>query len=305
MKLLDSILLFKGGFMEIEYVREFVVLAEIGNFLEAAEQLFISQSSLSRHLKKLETDLGAPLFDRTTRKVTLNQYGKLFLPYAKEMTKLHYQFTAAFYNQLNGAHGYVKVGSIPVMTSYGITNFISRFLQENPNFTLDVIEADSKDLIKMLRSNQCDFAFIRDWYDAESEFNKLTFTTDSLAALVPITHPLAKCDTIQIEQLAGEPLLLLTKDSFMYNLCVNECKKAGFDPRIIFTTRRAENLVDLVSKGMGITLLMKKPIKHLLNENFTIIDVEPRIQTAISFAYPKNTQMTTSAMHFLNLLTTI
>ena len=55
--------------MELSYIREFVVLAETGNYLEAADALFIAQSSLSRHIKSIELDLGSPLFDRTTRKV--------------------------------------------------------------------------------------------------------------------------------------------------------------------------------------------------------------------------------------------
>ena len=54
--------------MELSYIREFVVLAETGNYLEAADALFIAQSSLSRHIKSIELDLGSPLFDRTTRK---------------------------------------------------------------------------------------------------------------------------------------------------------------------------------------------------------------------------------------------
>ena len=64
--------------MELSYIREFVVLAETGNYLEAADTLFIAQSSLSRHIKSIEMDLGAPLFDRTTRKVSLNGFGQAF-----------------------------------------------------------------------------------------------------------------------------------------------------------------------------------------------------------------------------------
>ena len=65
--------------MELSYIREFVVLAETGNYLEAADALFIAQSSLSRHIKSIELDLGSPLFDRTTRKVVLNGFGQAFL----------------------------------------------------------------------------------------------------------------------------------------------------------------------------------------------------------------------------------
>lgn len=60
--------------MEIDYIREFVTLADVGNYMEAADILFISQSTLSRHIKSIEEDLGAPLFDRTTRKVVINEF---------------------------------------------------------------------------------------------------------------------------------------------------------------------------------------------------------------------------------------
>ena len=58
--------------MELKYIREFVSLAETSNYFETAERLFITTSSLSRHIKALEEELGMPLFDRTTRKVVLN-----------------------------------------------------------------------------------------------------------------------------------------------------------------------------------------------------------------------------------------
>ena len=78
--------------MELSYIREFVVLAETGNYLEAADALFIAQSSLSRHIKSIELDLGSPLFDRTTRKVVLNGFGQAFLPYAKKMVEIQEEY---------------------------------------------------------------------------------------------------------------------------------------------------------------------------------------------------------------------
>ena len=82
--------------MEIEYIKEFVVLAETENYLEAAESLFISQSTLSKHIKIIEKELDVQLFDRTTRKVHLNKYGKMFLKYAKEISHLQYLYKTAF-----------------------------------------------------------------------------------------------------------------------------------------------------------------------------------------------------------------
>ncbi|NLV98177.1 MAG: LysR family transcriptional regulator [Clostridiaceae bacterium] len=290
--------------MTIDYIREFVVLAEIENFMEAADRLSISQSSLTRHIKSIENDLGTQLFDRTTRKVTLNHFGRLFLRYAKEISRIHYECETAFYNELQGVHGNVRVGSIPIMIPYKITNVLARFQRENAAFFLDVVEADSLELIKMLRSGQCDFAFIRQSDDSDNEFNKLPYASDTLVALVPESHFLAKKEVIQISQLNHESLLLLAKDTFMYSLCVGECRKAGFEPHVTFSGHRADNILDLVSEGMGIALLMKKASSSLIKPGIAVINIEPPIRSVISLAYPKHVTMSEPAKHFLNLVKT-
>lgn len=288
--------------LELDYIREFVTLAETGNFQEAADLLFIAQSSLSRHIKNLEDSLGVSLFDRTTRKVSLNRYGKLLLPYAKEMLRVQYDMTTAFANERHEIQGTVSVGSIPMMKSYHITDVIARFQKENKSFAMDIIEADSIQLIEMLRSEKCDFAFIRETDDSDNEFNKLPFSEDQLSLIVHRDHPLAARESVSIDQLRGEPLLLIGKDSTMYKLCTDICHAAGFEPRIVFTGRRADNIIDLVSKEMGVALLMKKPASTLINDGVRMIRITPAVTTTISLAYHKTHKMNSAALHFLDLV---
>lgn len=286
--------------MEINYIREFVMLAEVGNYLETADKLFIAQSSLSRHIKALEEELGAPLFDRTTRKVTLNHFGKLFLPYAKEISRIQYEYTTAFYNETKSVRGEVTVGSIPSMAQYHITDVLVRFQKENRSFVLNMIEGDSLQLIDLLRKEECDFAFLRETDDTTNEFNKLPFTTDHLAAICPVGHPLAGLPAVSFAQLKSVPLLVIGKDTFMYSLCVSECHKAGFEPEIVFTGKRADNIIDLVAKGMGIALLMRKPAQYMVNDQIAIVDILPKVTTTISLAFGRSQQMSTAATHFYN-----
>ena len=70
---------------KLNHVKEFIALTKTENYLEAAENLFTSQSSLSKHIKSLEAELGTTLFDRTTRQVKLNEAGKVFLKYAQQL----------------------------------------------------------------------------------------------------------------------------------------------------------------------------------------------------------------------------
>lgn len=288
--------------MEINYIKEFVILAETENFLEAADSLFISQSSLSKHIKCLETELGVPLFDRTTRRVKLNKYGHTFLEYAKQIANLQYHYTTALYNKTAHIKENINIGSIPIMASYNITDIIMKFIQENKKFSVNLIEGESFQLKDMLRQNKCELAFIRDINDFDNEFIHIPYTTDTLVAVLPEYHPLSNETHLQLEQLKDENFLLLQPGSVLYKICLQACEEAGFTPNISFTGKRAENIVDLVEKGLGVSLLMKKPIQYLSDSKVSIIDIKPEIISQVNIYYNKNITLSTAAKHFIDCI---
>lgn len=290
--------------MDIDYICEFVTLAETCNYMEAADQLFISQSALSRHIKALEENLGIQLFDRTTRKVSLSPLGRVFLPYAKQIVSIRSEYQAKISNALHTEHGNIRIGTIPSVAQYGITDMIARFHEANPSYSVDIMEADSTELVKMLRSGQCNLAFLREDEQTDSEFNTIHYTSDSLSAFMRHDHPFASRKYIRIEQLQNQPLMLISRESMMYNLCVKACQKAGFTPNVVFTGRRAANMLELVRKGMGIALLTERPIQHLLTDDLAVVDIEPRIITNINLAYPKDRPLSFGARWFVDRLNT-
>ena len=287
--------------MDIDYIHEFVVLAGTGNYMEAADRLFLTQSPLTRHIQKLEADLGVTLFDRTTRRIELNQYGRLFLPYAEQIALLQKDYTTAFCNELNRERGTIRIGAIPVMAQYHITDILARFQQENRNYMLDIQEADSLQLIQMLREERIDFAVIRESDDASSSFRKIPITQDTLAALMPKNHPLAGSEHIELKQLYRDSFLLLGRDTFMYSLCVRECRTAGFEPHIAFTSNRVDNIIGLVSKGMGVGLLTKRPVMSANHSDIAVVDVLPAITTTISLAYLPDKKLTAPQQQLVRL----
>lgn len=278
--------------MDIDYIHEFVVLADTGNYMEAADKLFLTQSSLTRHIQKLEADLGVLLFDRSTRHIELNKYGNLFMPYARQISQLQKEYSTTFCNELNRERGTIRIGAIPVMAQYQITDILARFQQENRNFMLDIQEADSLKLIQMLRDEEIDFAVICESDDASSAFCKIPITQDTLAALMPAGHPLAVKDHIELKQLYRDSFLLLGRDTFMYSLCVRECRSAGFEPHIAFTSNRVDNIIGLVSKGMGVGLLTKRPVMSANHSEIAVVDILPAITTTISLAYLPGKKLT-------------
>ncbi len=285
--------------MEINHLREFVTLAETGNFLEAADQLYSSQSTLSKHIKIIEKELGVQVFNRTTRKVGISKYGQLLLPFAKQIIDLQDQYTAVLRSSLETDQAILTIGSIAGLAQYKITDVLVSFKKSHPQSTLNIIQASSKDLKEMLQQRKCELAFIRDIEDEADEFVKIPYVTDTIVAVLPITHPLAGQKTIPLRMLADENFVLTIEQTIPYKLSIKACELSGFEPRVVYTDHEVEDLVDLVIKGMGVSLLLKQLVLYFSNPEIAIVDVSPSVTTQICLCYPKGVKLSGAAKHFM------
>ena len=159
--------------MEINNLKEFVVLAKTGNFMEAADILYVSQSTLSKHIKSIETELGVLLFDRTTRKVRISKYGELLLPYAKQIIELQDHYIANLQSSLDNDRDSLPVSSIPALAQYNIIDIFVDFKKSRPQSTLNVIQAGPDELKEMLRQKKCELAFIRFTDEVDDDIVKI------------------------------------------------------------------------------------------------------------------------------------
>lgn len=288
--------------MDIALCKEFVVLSELGNFSKAADALYISQSSLSKHMKTLEREFGCELLKRTPHGVAPNEYGATFLHYARQIAQLHHQCTSALDNQRQQNQHVIDIGSISVTTSYNITELILEFKRTNRNYSVNLIEGEPDELKNLLRSNRVELAFVREEGEDNDEFARIPYTSDTVAAILPRYHPLALNRCLSFEDLRNEEFLLLQPGSLLYSSVLNECRNAGFTPRISYTGQHADSIINLVEKGMGISLLMKRPLAYLENPKIAIVDIEPEITMNISLYYLKGTALSDAAKRFIDMV---
>ena len=265
--------------MDINYFREFLMLAETNNYLEAADYLYVSQSTLTRHIQSLEAELNTQLFNRSTRRVELNSHGKLFMPYARQIVQIQNEYTNALANHKKMIDSKLTVGTVPFMVQYNVTNLFVRFRSHFPSVYLEVNEEDSFTLKNMLRRNQLDCAIAWDSEnpEIESDFKMIPYTEDTLVAVIPNTHSLAKHDSIRLEDLRTESLLLTSEKSAMYECAVNACSEAGFVPRIGYTGNQLDNLVHVAGSGLGIALLMRKVAEKAADDSVKIVPIDTDI----------------------------
>ena len=304
--------------MNTEYIHEFVVLAETKNFWEASERLFMNQSTLSKHIKALENELGIPLFNRTTRRVELTNYGRTFLPYAKTISDSEYEGLTAINRLQNIENGLLTLGTIPSMPQYQVTMLLAQFQSKYPDTTVRVTEDDPVNLLKYLENKSCEIIFTRETKsDFENNFLnntqiiRIPYIKDRLVALLPKKHPLAKEETLTLQQLKDENFCLIKEGSLMYEIGLDACRRAGFIPNIIFTSHRIDSILDMVSNQDCVGLLMDKhldkpsnaPDSMLDDAPWTYVPIVPEVNSQMSICYDNTIPLSKTAQLFVDFCT--
>ena len=283
--------------MKINYLSEFLALAHHKNYSEAADELYISQSTLSKHIMALEKELGFSLFDRTTRTIELTRYGKEFEIYAKQIVDIYYLSILSIKDNIKNRNDILKIASIPVMPHYEITKLVVLFKKAYPNINYNITEQDSTNISNLLRKKQIELAFTR-IKDADPSLECMTYNIDELVLVVPLNHRFANNNTIHVSMLKEEDFLLLHENTSIYDLSIETCKKANFMPKTVYTGHRIENILDMIERGVGISLLMKKHVEYYSNYKVKIVALHPLTTSNISLCKLRYTTLSSNGEQF-------
>ncbi|NTV90346.1 MAG: LysR family transcriptional regulator [Clostridiales bacterium] len=262
----------------------------------------ISQSSLSKHINTLEKELGIKLFDRTSRKVALSEAGEKILPFTKQVCEIRNSINSITeeYSQRNRKE--LVIASIPVMAQYDITGVITRFQKEYPEISLLVSEHEQSEISALLEAGECELAFVRKTPEEDKLFDYAPLCIDRLVAVLPLTHGLSGKKSLQLLQLKEEEFLFLDKKTSLYKTCFDLCSRSGFIPKVKYTGHRPENIIDLVSKGMGVSLLMKRHVDYYKNDGIVCLEIKPTIDSLICLAKTKDHSLSSKARIFWNYI---
>jgi DNA-binding transcriptional LysR family regulator len=137
--------------MKIEQVQYFLLIVEKGSFLSAAEKLFISQSSLSKQINALETELGCQLFDRSKRKISITEAGETFLKHAVELVDI-YKTIWSELDEYRVKTDSFSIVAIPVIAQYGIAGYIAQFKSMYPNLRFALEEREGASILPALKA---------------------------------------------------------------------------------------------------------------------------------------------------------
>lgn len=289
--------------MELEYLKEFLVMAKRRDMAEAADELYVSHSAVSRHMRRLEEDMGVELFDRTSRTMQLNAYGEIFQKYAQELLAVEHRCKRELLAELEKRGNVLRLAALFGIAYYKICHIFNLFQQRHPECQLFIYEADTKENFLRLYRKECDFAFVLSkTLDVGADYEGYVVSEDRLAAVVSKEHPLAKASGLTPQMLEGEPLILPDENSGMYDYCRDYFQGSSVSPEVKVTTLHTENMINLSEKGMGIALVMEKEAKEYLTGNVVLVPLKPEVSVNVLLVCDKETEKKEFGRKFINCL---
>lgn len=231
----------------------FVALAELKHFTRAAERCHTSQSALSVMIKKLEAMVGARLFERDTRKVTLTPEGELF---AEVAATLIAEIEAAFEDMSEYValrRGRVAIAALPSLAASGLPAVIAEYKRLHPGVKVSLHDALSDQCLSLLRQGKADLALTAPGPDFV-EFEAHTLCSDPFYVVCPQDHPLAKKKSVRTADLSGCELIHLAKSSSVRQ----HVEILLRDVQVVHSGFEVEHLATvagLVKQGLGITVV--------------------------------------------------
>ena len=289
--------------MDIDILKEFVSLYETCSFQDTADALSISQSSLTKHIHKLESELGVSLFDRSTRNVRRNEYGKDFYPYARQIVQLSERSRDAMKEVSARKNNIVRVSFTPATSHYGLIDVLSYFIKKHPGINLEFNEATK--VVEQLDGDQCDFAFAVDNESLDERFEKIIFDRDRLVIVVPDRHPLADRQQLSFDDIKNEPFVIHTstlgqphrEDRLMADIFKQNGAVQTVAARASFTTT-----VIKIAEHKGCIAVL--PLNRIPEDvrGIKAVDFVPILETRICMAYPAGKKIHGAAKIFLDYI---
>jgi DNA-binding transcriptional LysR family regulator len=238
----------------LRQLRYFVAVAEHGSVSQAAQVLSISQSAVTEALKQLEADLGVLLFDRHPRGLSPTQNGHQFLRHATGILASVQGARRAFEARTPPA-GRLALGVTSLMAGYVLSDLLAKYRRANPSVEVTATEDTSDYLEHLLIGGELDAAVMV----ITPSRDRMALMTEILDVSpyrlwLPMGHPLAAQESIALEEVARQPLILLMLDEIEAETA-RLLSVFGERPRIAFRTRSVEAVRSLVATGAGVALL--------------------------------------------------
>lgn len=257
--------------MDIQKMLTFCTVYECGNISKASEKLFCSQPALSKQIHSLEIDLGYPLFERNGKKITINENGKIFYRFAKNVINDYQLLKRELFIKNNKSNHEVRFGTTNFIGTYLIPPILSKFKNEYPTTPVNFIVNFFPTIIQLLEEDVINFAIVPGNQNILDNPTYIcdSFLEDEFVLICHPEHPLAQFDEVNLEDLKNYTFLISCDQSATRNFINQILEENNIH---LTNTINMDNIYTIkhgVINNLGISILSKNAI--LKDEAFGVL----------------------------------
>jgi DNA-binding transcriptional LysR family regulator len=242
--------------VELRHLRYFLAVAETLHFGRAAKKLGMAQPPLSQQIKRLEALVGAPLFERTTRGVTLTPAGTMLRERATATMARLADDLEQTRRVARGEEGRLTVGFSGSVMFTELPAAIQQYRRAYPRVEVQLREMWTSEQLGALADGSIDVGFLRDG-ERRPELAITQLLREPFHVVLPADHKLRRRRTMDVAALEGEPFVLFSRrmGNLAFDRTMRCCMDAGFQPEIVQEAPQFPTLIRLVAAGLGISLV--------------------------------------------------
>ncbi len=287
------------GTLELKQLQYFIEITRTGSFTKAAENLFITQPALSRNVKSLEEEIGAPLFIRSRKKLILTDIGTVLKRHAETIEKQLLSLNSEISNLLTLKRGNIRIGLPTIINSFFFSDLLASFHNEYPEVTFQLVEDGSKRIEEKIVNEELDFGVVVVSPENNEQFDSYQFVSEKLKLVVPPNHKFASKEQVALQELQDETFIMFNQDFELRSLILNACQEAGFEPKIISETSQLDFIEEMVAFDIGITLLPENTCEELTSDLHTITIENPVIEWNLALIWKKDNYLSQISQEFI------
>lgn len=295
------------------------------SFSKAAEALYISQPALSSTIKKVETTIGLPIFDRSNNPIKLTPAGEHYISTIEKIMHLEKEMRTYFDQLKEHNENTINIGGTSFFCTYVLPKLVQQFNMDYTNYTVNLTEGNTDLLKQYLREEELDFIIDVENKSDSKLFNSVIWSREDILLAVPShlkvneelkkyrltfqditdgSYKNKKNPKVSLKSFENETFILLKKGHDMYQRSMNICKKAGFTPKVHMYLDQLLTSYEIANSGNGITFIRASITRYLFSTDklyFYKIDDVLAFQNIMLY-YKKSNNLSSSQEQFISFI---
>lgn len=277
--------------MQLNQIQSVLEVSRCGSFSKAAQNLYISQPSLSQQILALESELKVALFVRHQRGVSLTDAGREFAAYAARIVNEVNSLTSSMHSFAALAKGNLKLGVLWIFADLGLPQIMSRFQHQHWEIKTQITVNSSVTLLEMLRTREVDAIFFigQDHDVQDPELMAVKVYHSEMMIVTPASHRLAELAQIHITDLEGEDVVMPDRQSSIYAPLMAQLQAYGVVPNVITHSSHTDVLMACAENGIASSFVSRSVAQLRATDRVAVRPLEPVIHRDVYLAVRRDT----------------